>query len=513
MTSKQIAKGALLLTLTGLALRLIGFFYRIYQSNMIGNEGMGLIQLFNPVYSLVLTLLTSGLSTAVSNLTARSDAVGGDSVKIIKVALRLVFLIGIPVGFILFFASELIATSIVKDVRTFMSFRFIGIFLPFVASSSVMRGYFYGKNHVVPSSASQMLEQLVKVITAFFIYGKMIPRGLDSACLAAVIASVAGDVASFILLGVIIAKNNRQAKKKPVVGSQSKIASDLVKIAAPLSLNRLISSILHSVEIILIPRRLILSGLDYAQGMDLFGRFTGMASPLIMFPSIFTASLATMLVPTIARDLNLNNDENLKQKISKSIQLTMVIGFLFSAIFNSCAYEFGELMFTGKNVGEVIKILSWSCIFVYLNQTLSGIMHGLNKHTAFMWNSMIGCSLRILFVYFLVPLKGINIYVWGISVSFALTSVLNLHTIIKTTGVKVDFRKWVFKPALVFLAMKATGQYITAVLSVMGIFGKLHLLVVILGTSLIGLGMMFGVGAISFRETIVMLGIKKASNS
>jgi stage V sporulation protein B len=54
MTVKQIAKGALLLTLTGLLLRLIGFFYRIYQSNMIGNEGMGLVQLFFSVYSLVL---------------------------------------------------------------------------------------------------------------------------------------------------------------------------------------------------------------------------------------------------------------------------------------------------------------------------------------------------------------------------------------------------------------------------------------------------------------------------
>jgi len=256
---------------------------------------------------------------------------------------------------------------------------------------------------------------------------------------------------------------------------------------------------------------LLLSGMKYAEGMDLFGRFTGMASPLIMFPSIFTSSLSTMLVPTIARDIH--NEKMLREKISKSIQLTMVIGFLFSAIFNSCAFEFGELLFAGKNVGEVIKILSWSCIFVYLNQTLAGIMHGLNKHSAFMWNSMIGCSLRILVVYFLVPLKGINIYVWGISVSFALTAILNLYSIIKSTGVKVDFRRWIFKPALVFLAMKATGQYITAVLSVLGIYGKLHLLVVILGTALIGLGMMFGVGAISFRETVVMLGLKKQRNS
>jgi stage V sporulation protein B len=251
--------------------------------------------------------------------------------------------------------------------------------------------------------------------------------------------------------------------------------------------------------------------MQYAQGMDLFGRFTGMASPLIMFPSIFTASLATMLVPTIARDMH--NDEMLKQKISKSVQLTMVIGFLFSAIFNSCAHEFGELLFAGKNVGEVIQILSWSCIFVYLNQTLSGIMHGLNKHTAFMWNSMIGCSLRILVVYFLVPLKGITVYVWGISVSFAISAVLNLYTIIKSTGVAIDFRKWFFKPALVFLAMKATGQYITAILSAVGVHGKLHFATVILGTSLIGLGMMFGVGAISFRETVHMLGIKKPRNS
>jgi stage V sporulation protein B len=70
MTVKQIAKGALLLTLTGLLLRLIGFFYRIYQSNMIGNEGMGLVQLFFSVYSLVLivhsfTVLSKKFSTII----------------------------------------------------------------------------------------------------------------------------------------------------------------------------------------------------------------------------------------------------------------------------------------------------------------------------------------------------------------------------------------------------------------------------------------------------------------
>jgi stage V sporulation protein B len=511
MTVKQIAKGALLLTLTGLLLRLIGFFYRIYQSNMIGNEGMGLVQLFFSVYSLVLIVLSSGLSTAVSNLTARSEAVGGNSVKIIKTALLLVFLIGIPVGLIVHFSSGFIATTIVKDERTLLSFRFIGFLLPVVAASSVMRGYFYGLNHVLPSSASQMLEQAVKVIAAVLLYNRMIPKGLDYACLAVVIASVAGDLASFLMLGFLIVKNDRQTGKESASLPFKKLISDLMKISVPLSFNRLISSLLHSAEIILIPRRLMLSGMQYAQGMDLFGRFTGMASPLIMFPSIFTASLATMLVPTIARDMH--NDEMLKQKISKSVQLTMVIGFLFSAIFNSCAHEFGELLFAGKNVGEVIQILSWSCIFVYLNQTLSGIMHGLNKHTAFMWNSMIGCSLRILVVYFLVPLKGITVYVWGISVSFAISAVLNLYTIIKSTGVAIDFRKWFFKPALVFLAMKATGQYITAILSAVGVHGKLHFATVILGTSLIGLGMMFGVGAISFRETVHMLGIKKPRNS
>lgn len=509
MTAKQIAKGALLLTLTGLVLRLIGFFYRIYQSNVIGNEGMGLIQLFSPVYSLILVTLSSGLATAVSNMTAQSEAVGGDSKKIIKSALRLVFLIGVPIGIIVFLSSGLIATFIVKDERTEMSFRFIGLFLPFVASSSVMRGYFYGSNHVMPSSVSQIIEQLVKVVAAIFLYGKLIPKGLEYACLAAVIASVAGDLASFLLLGLLIFKKNRQSKKQ-ISSSPSKITSNLIKSSAPLSFNRLVSSLLHSAEIILIPRRLLLSGMKYAEGMDLFGRFTGMAMPLIMFPSIFTSSLSTMLVPSIARDIR--NEQALKEKISKSIQLTMVIGFLFSAIFNSCAFEFGELMFSGKNVGEVIKIMSWSCIFVYLNQTLAGIMHGLNKHSAFMWNSMIGCSLRILVVYFLLPLKGINIYVRGISISYGLTAVLNLFAIIKATSVKPDFRRWIFKPALVLLAMEATGQYITAFLSLLGSGGKLHFLVVILGTSLIGLGMMFGVGAISFRETIGMLGLKKQRN-
>ena len=58
--------GTLLLTLTGLLSRIIGFFYRIFLSHAIGAEGMGIYQLIFPLNMLCYALTTAGIQMAIS---------------------------------------------------------------------------------------------------------------------------------------------------------------------------------------------------------------------------------------------------------------------------------------------------------------------------------------------------------------------------------------------------------------------------------------------------------------
>ena len=58
MGKKSFVTGAVILMAAGLTVRALGFVYRIFLSNTIGAEGMGIYQLVLPVYSLIMLTLT-----------------------------------------------------------------------------------------------------------------------------------------------------------------------------------------------------------------------------------------------------------------------------------------------------------------------------------------------------------------------------------------------------------------------------------------------------------------------
>jgi len=76
MAKKSFIGSAVILMIASFIVKIIGFIYRIYLSNLIGAEGMGLFQLISPVYSLIILTLTSGVSIAVSKMVAEEMAKG-----------------------------------------------------------------------------------------------------------------------------------------------------------------------------------------------------------------------------------------------------------------------------------------------------------------------------------------------------------------------------------------------------------------------------------------------------
>ncbi len=76
MSDKLFIKGTLILTLTGLVSRLMGFFYRIFLSHTIGAQGVGIYQLTLPVHAIVLATCCMGIQAAISRLCASFTALG-----------------------------------------------------------------------------------------------------------------------------------------------------------------------------------------------------------------------------------------------------------------------------------------------------------------------------------------------------------------------------------------------------------------------------------------------------
>ncbi|MDD2418258.1 MAG: oligosaccharide flippase family protein, partial [Oscillospiraceae bacterium] len=128
------AKNAFILTGTSLLLRTVGMFFRVYLSNKLGAEGMGLYQLVFSIYVLASTFAISGISTGVTRLVAEQAGQGTRrSVRrIIKRAILLSLLVGTLSTLILISGADTIARYGLGDIRAVPALKILSLGLPFM---------------------------------------------------------------------------------------------------------------------------------------------------------------------------------------------------------------------------------------------------------------------------------------------------------------------------------------------------------------------------------------------
>lgn len=513
MAKKTFITGAIILIVAGFISRIIGFLYRIYLSNLIGAEGMGLYHLIVPIYTLVILTLTSGISIAVSKMTAEEAAKGHyiNIKRISKVALILVLTGSIIISAFLYYNINFIVNSILKDNRTYFSVLVMIPCIPLIAAASAYKGYFYGIQEVVPTAVSQIIEQLVKIGIVMALAASFLKAGLEYACALATLSMACGEMSNLIVLAVyykykkyvhIIPDSHKGLIRK------RKLFINILGCAAPISINRLIISIMSAVEVILIPRRLLEGGLNYIQSMEQYGKLMGMAMPLIFFPALVTTSLATTLVPAISESISLKNFSRVNYRISKSIQITMVVGFVFMALFACYPDKISDMIYPGQKVGNTLYLLSFTCIFMYLQQILMGVMNGLGKQGLLLVNSIIGSAIRIACVYFIIPKYGIPAYIAGIIVSSLIVCLLNLITIVRSTGMVLDIRHWIVLPGIVTMFLMFTGKYIYSFFNMFRLNSPVQTLFAVVAYIVIAVFLMALAGVIDWKEILQLLGLK-----
>ncbi len=507
MGRRSFIAGAVILMAAGFAVRVLGFVYRVFLSNAIGAEGMGLFQLIAPVYSLIILTLTSGISIAVSKMTAAELArnKNADVRRISNSAVLMVFSAGILASVLLYLNLDLVTGSILKDSRTYYSLLLLIPAIPFIAAASAVRGYFYGSSRVTTPALSQIAEQAVKMALVMLLASSVVPLGLEYACALATAGMIAGE---FINL-LVLMPGYFWKRKRSRNGSRSAIVLEIFKTAVPVSANRFIVSILSTIEFILIPAMLAVSGLDYQGSLETYGKLSGMAMPLIFFPSLVTYSLATTLVPAISEASSLRNRRSLNNRTGKSIQLTFILGITFTFIFMVFPHDISRMIYRNQDVGALLFLLSFSCIFIYLQQILTGVLNGLGKQGILLRNTIIGSAVRIFSVCLLIPVYGINSYIWGLTASFILTDILNLASIHKLTGLIIDLRNWLLKPSIAAIAMILTSKTAFIILASSIPSAPLRFLLSFLAGAVPGFMILSALGVVSIEEIIHRVFIKR----
>ena len=450
MVKSSIIKGAIILTIAGVITRILGFVYRIYMSNAIGAEGMGLYQLIIPIYTLAWSISCSGFTTTISKLTAQELAKGqyGNIRRILKQSTIISTLIGILLTFALYFSAEFIAIHIFKDERTILSLKIMSLAFPFMAAGSCIRGYFFGLKESTIPAINQVLEQCVRMVVVFFLASFFIPLGLEYACAAATIGIVAEEIFSFLYAIVVYKKFKIRNHFKILPSLSSKQSLTLITVMAlPLTANRVTGSLLATWENILIPQSLQRFGLTASEAISLYGQITGMAMPLIFFPTAFLISLAISLVPAISEASAMKNYKKIKYTTEKSLLFSTVMGFGAASLFVSFNNELGSVIYN-QDISSMLFLLGIICPFMYVQMVLSGILNGLGYQVFIFRNSLISSFINIGFIYFLVPLHGLNAFILGWFISLIVVCFLEIEKLVETVSIKFEFFDFLLKPLL-----------------------------------------------------------------
>ena len=425
-----LLKGTLLLTGAGFITKIIGFIYRIFLSQTIGAEGMGIYQLIFPIHTLCFALSVGGIQTAISRFTAAraslKDEQGARDIFVLSGALSTA--IALIVSLILYDNASWFAVHILLEERCTSLLKLMAFSIPMGTLHSCVNGYYYAKKKMSIPAASQLLEQCARVGVSYGLFLILTEQGLPITPMLAVAGLVGGELVSMIFSLLVILWDYRKAGYRlRNLRSPGTDMKEILAFSFPLTCSRLLVNILHSIESVLIPGHLRLYGLDNGSALSIYGVLTGMALPLILFPSAITNAVSTVLLPSVAEQQAVGNHQAIRRAIFLSAKYCLILGFLSTAFFFFAGDFLGLVLFKNEFAATFIKTLAFICPCLYLSGTLSGILNGLGAaNQSFMLNTL-GLGVRIAFVFFIIPEYGIQGYLWGLIVSELLVTGLSLY--------------------------------------------------------------------------------------
>lgn len=421
--------GTLILTLAGFLSRLIGFFYRAFLSQTFGEEGMGIYQLLAPVMALSFSLTAAGIQTAVSKFTA-SETTTHDYRASLRVLLA-GFLLSMPLSFLctwfIYRQADLIAVRFLLEQRCAPLLRVFALSIPFCSLHSLINGYFYGIKRAGIPALTQILEQLARVGSVFWICDRLQSQGQSPAIVCAVIGLAVGECVSMLIS--LSAVYLRFYRLKPIAASRVRTGTMVWKIfmlSTPLTASRIATNILMSIEAVSIPSCLVRHGFTQTQALSVYGVLTGMALPLILFPTALINSACVFLLPVISEADESGNVNAIRSAVRKSVVCCLLFGVFCTASFLLIGEYAGLVLFKSKMAGSFILTLSFICPLLYLSGALSSILHGLGKTGVTFVFNMAALATRLLFVFWLIPAIGIQGYLYGLLLSQFLITILNI---------------------------------------------------------------------------------------
>ena len=443
----------MLLTVTGLISQLLGFFYRIVLSRMIGAEVMGLYQLIMPVYFLLLSMTSSGLTTAVSTLSAEHCALGRLSAvrRALRRCLGVFFSMAVPIAAVVILASDPISVYLLGDARTRLGLILLGPCLLLTGVENLHKHTMYGAGVVRPPALTDLCEQVIRTCAVLGLLALFLPQNAERTVALIVVGMVTCEIFSSLTMVFLFRRFSRGSRQEggslPVTGRR------IASIAVPVGLTAVLGNLMGSATSILIPQRLVAGGMEVSEAMSSFGVLCGMTIPLLSMPTALISAMCLIMVPRMAQSAALGDRASIHRRIDKALLATSVLIMPATALLVVVGPDLGALLYGDDRVGQFMLPLAIAQLLCSYQGVLGSALNGVSRQKQAARNAILCNAVQLAFTWLTVGLPGVGLrgYVAGFLVSSVLGLGLNLMSTVKATGLKLRLFHWLVSPGLAAL--------------------------------------------------------------
>ena len=474
----KFLRGAVVLTITGIVAKILGAFYRVPLVSMIGSKGIGIFQLIFPIYTFFLIFVSGGTSLGISKLVSIETQNGNDkNIKtILKASLVLMLCLSALLGTIFVMFSVPLAIF-QGDKKLYICYIALAPALIFSSLISGLKGYYQGKQNMLPSGVSQIVEQSLKIVFSLLLSKFFIKKGIISAVFGVFLGISVSELGALLYLFVrlFFQKRHKNFDKVETITEQQKSILTfkqslklVVKTCFPIMLNGAIMPLVYAIESSITIWLLSRATISSTVATSLFGLEDGVVGSLINLPTVISSALAVAILPSITASWSNANFVECENKAKICLKLTWLIALPCAVAFLLLGEDLVLFLYNNglsndafdelKVVVDLIKISSINIIYISLLNVVTSLLQGINKSFIPVRNLLIAGIIKLALTFVLVSNKGINIYGLTISdtICFMLALVLNLVTLKKYLKLSFDFKNFVLKPLCCVITMIAT---------------------------------------------------------
>ena len=445
--------------------RIIGLLYRFPLVRIIGEEGMGAYSNAFEVYNIALLLSTYSIPTAISKLVSARESKRQyrNSYRIFTLGMVFSMIAGGIFTLLLLFGAEQISLHLFKSADSAIPLRFLAPTIFVFSIMGVLRGFFQGKNTMLPTAISQVLEQIVNALVSVGAAILFMSNYSASANICAygaaggTVGTLCGAVASllFLLFLFLVYRPTLKRRLRKDRTNEEEALGDLFKLLlitiVPIILNQTVYSISSLLDSTLLNVILDKQGIAEAERLVLWGRYSSKYRLLTNVPIAIASAIGVAIIPNVVQVFARKEYDQIHIKVEQAVKFNMLIAIPCAVGMGVLAQPIMQLMFpdTVESVtmsANMMKIGAASIIFFAYSTTTNSILQAVNRMRFPVIHGLISLAIYLVLDYVLLSFTPLGVYalVIGNMVFPLVISVLNWLVIRR----ELDYRQEVIKTFL-----------------------------------------------------------------